>query len=210
MILKTYQRDKNPTKAVIGLHGWTGDEHSLRPVAIGVNLRNAKWYFPRAPYPVDQGTGYSWFRGSDEEGWEYKATFDLLDSLLDKIRAEGFPPEAIYMVGFSQGASLAMEYALRLPYTLGGIVPIAGFVKFPERLKRSATQPGRSTPVLIMHGERDTIVKPEAANNTLRFLQELGNPVRMETYPANHKIPVRAMSLIRDFVSRDAETADDS
>ena len=205
MILETYQRHKNPTKAIIGLHGWTGDEHSLRPVAIGVNLRNAKWYFPRAPYPTDHSVGYSWFSGSDEKGWEYKATFNLMNSLLDRIQAEGFPPGKIYIVGFSQGASLALEYALRLPYTLGGIVPIAGFIKFPEKLKRSVTLPGRSSPTLIMHGNQDTIVKPEAGHNTLRFLQELGNPVRLETYPAKHKIPVRALRLIRDFVNRNAE-----
>ncbi|NOZ04686.1 MAG: hypothetical protein GXO92_08850 [FCB group bacterium] len=203
--METYQRQNNPTRAIIGLHGWTGDEHSLRPVAVGVNLRNAKWYFPRAPYSTDHGVGYSWFSGSDEKGWEYRATLDLMDSLLKQIRSEGFSLDETYIVGFSQGASLALEYALRLPYTLGGIVPIAGFIKFPEELRRSATQTGRATPVLIMHGSQDTIVKPEAGYDTLRFLRELGNPVRLETYPAKHKIPVRALRLIRDFVNRTPE-----
>ena len=32
---------------VIGLHGWTGDEHSLIPISMGVMLHNSLWIFPR-------------------------------------------------------------------------------------------------------------------------------------------------------------------
>jgi phospholipase/carboxylesterase len=200
MIVETFQRDENPVRAVIGLHGLTGDEHSLRPVAIGVHARSARWYFPRAPYSYDHGSGYSWFQGSDETGWEYRDTFDLLHALLRRVHADGYQPGDVYLVGFSQGASLAMEFALRLPTTLGGIVLIAGFIKYPEKLRADATPAARRTPVLILHGELDPVIPPEASRFTRQFFHSLGNPVRLVTYRAGHKIPVRANRLIRDFL----------
>ncbi len=39
---------------VIGLHGWTGDEHSLNPISMGVMLHNSLWIFPRAPFNARQ------------------------------------------------------------------------------------------------------------------------------------------------------------
>ena len=35
----------------------------------------------------------------------------------------------MYLLGFSQGACLAMEFMIRQEFSLGGIIPISGFIK---------------------------------------------------------------------------------
>jgi len=101
--IQYYQNSQNPTRAVIGLHGWTGDEHSMVPVAKSMNLENTKWYIPRAPYRSDVGKGFTWFSGNEETGWKYDKTFEVTTSLITQVLGDGFVPKNIYLIGFSMG-----------------------------------------------------------------------------------------------------------
>lgn len=166
-----------------------------------MRIPHSAWYIPRAPYPSSSGTGFTWFSGSDGEGWKYRKSFHLLDELMDRIRDDGFSNESIYIIGFSMGASLAMEYALRLNYSIGGIIPIAGFIKNKEQLTADVTKESRKTPVLILHGEKDDIVPIESGTKACDILSELEFCVRIETYSAGHKIPVSAGEMIASFIS---------
>lgn len=200
MILDTHQLSENPSRAIIGLHGWTGDEESMRPVAIGTQIKSAKWYFPRAPYAqLDRG-GFTWFSGSDEDGWTYQKTFALMSELMTQIQREGFDRNQIYLVGFSQGASLAMEWMVRLPFSIGGIVPMAGFIKYPDQYQTAVVDGNRDTPILLLHGKGDDIVPVEEAEKSMEILHGLGYRVTKKLYRAGHKIPVKANRWIRDFI----------
>lgn len=171
------------------------------PAAKTMGLPPAKWYIPRAPYKSSSGVGYTWFSGSDEEGWRYKKSFNLLHALMEQIRAEGFVNENIYIIGFSMGAGFAMEFALRLDYPIGGVVPIAGFLKHKDKLSKDITKASRKTPILVLHGDRDDIVKPESGQKSYEWLLEQGYCVRMEMYSADHTIPVSAGKLIKQFMT---------
>jgi len=124
--LATFQVHAHPTQAVIGLHGWTGDESAMLTVAKAVRAPSTVWFCPRAPYPASTGKNYTWFSGSDAEGWKTKRSFTLLRTLLANLQNRGFSPTNLYLVGFSMGASLALEFALRLKVALGGVVWFAG------------------------------------------------------------------------------------
>ncbi|MBT3216181.1 MAG: prolyl oligopeptidase family serine peptidase [Candidatus Marinimicrobia bacterium] len=201
MILNTHQTSNNPEVAILALHGWSGDEDSMVPVAKTMRINDAAWYIPRAPYASSSGNGYTWFSGSDEEGWKYKKSFSLLNNLMSKIRDDGFSNDSIYLVGFSMGASLALEFALRVKYQIGGIIPIAGFIKDEVRLKSDATKASRTTPILILHGEKDDIVHPESGQKTYDFLSEQGYCVKLITFRGGHKIPFSAGEAINTFIS---------
>jgi len=201
-VFDTYFTSNEVKKAVIALHGYSGNEHSMRPVAIGARLKNVQWYFPRAPYPMENENEFTWFSGSDEMGWKYKKSVALLNSLVENIHNEKKLDYCnIYIVGFSQGACLAMEAGLRLPLTLGGIIPIAGFIKYSTKLKADITSQSIATPLLLLHGLRDTIVKPESSRTSKKILTDIGLNVKLEEYDASHKIPITAYPLIRHFIS---------
>ena len=200
LVTRTFSSSDQPTKAIIGLHGWTGDEHVFEPVAKMMNIDDAQWFFPRAPYKADSGKGYSWFSGTDETGWDIEKTRVGIHQLLADIRSEGFSPKNIFLIGFSQGASLAMEIALRLPFAIGGIVPIAGFIKFRDTLSNEATKESKATPVLLLHGSQDEIIHVIASEKAHDFFKERGNPVYFKRYDGGHKIPKRTGPIVKSFI----------
>ena len=54
LITHTNSDSNNPFKAIIALHGWTGDEFVFEPVAKMLKIDRAKWFFPRAPYKAEK------------------------------------------------------------------------------------------------------------------------------------------------------------
>ena len=93
-----------------------------------------------------------------------------------------------------------MEFALRLPYAIGGIVPIAGFIKFKEKIKSEGTKESKETPVLLLHGNQDEIIPVSASITSNSILKERKNPVFLKTYDAGHKIPIKIAPIIKKFI----------
>jgi len=202
LVTRTYASSDTPDKAIIAIHGWKGDEYVFEQVAKLINLENSEWFFPRAPYKADSGNGNSWFGGNDEAGWEFDKTFDGMNNLINKIQKRGYSPSKIFLIGFSQGACLAIDFALRLPFSIGGIVAIAGFIKFKERFLEEASNESSDTPILLMHGNQDDIIPIKAGETAYNILLERGYPIHFESYNAKHKIPLKKMNLINEFINQ--------
>ena len=202
MILNRYQVTEKPSRAVIGLHGWTGDEYSMESIAISVKASTAKWVMPRAPYEADTGEGYTWFSGSDETGWKYDKTLEMMPELIAKVSNDGFENRHIFFVGFSMGAGLSLLTAGRLPFQVGGVVAISGFIKNRELFTSKMTEQSLGTPILIMHGNHDKLISPQKAEETVDFLTNLGYSVCYQSYDAGHKVPNEAMPIIKSFLKR--------
>lgn len=159
-------------------------------------------------YDADTGNGYTWFSGSDEEGWRYQRTMDSMPRLMARVAEEGFGPKETFLVGFSMGAGLALLAAVALPYAIGGVIAIAGFVKNPDFLAFLMTDESKTTPIVIIQGLEDDIVTPEKSKATFELLQSLGYDVRYEEYDTGHKVPAGAVSLMRDFITDGALSAE--
>lgn len=199
MILNTFSTSESPQKVVIAIHGWTGDVSSMEPVARSLRLPDTKWVFPQAPYKSDK-SGYTWFDGNDETGWKYKDSFKIISSLIQDLIDQGFKYNEIFLLGFSQGACLTMEWIIRQPFSIGGIIPIAGFIKYKDRFKIDANLENKETPVLLIHGDKDEIIHPEESEKALKLFDELGYSVNFNLVSAGHKIPLKAKNLITDFI----------
>jgi len=198
--LDSYQIDDQPTIAIVGLHGWSGNSKSMIPVARGVRIRSARWYLPQGPHKLNDGEGYSWYSGSESKSWDRDQAFDLLDKLLAQIEFEGFTFANTFIVGFSMGACLGLEYGLTRSYAVGGIVAIAGFIRDIDTTVKSFSESGKSTPVMLLHGFDDDIVAPDQSRMAANRLRERGNRVSMEIYEANHKIPIQKFEPLRNFI----------
>jgi len=201
LITRTYSTSQKPIKAIIAIHGWEGDEYVFEQVAKLISLENSEWFFPRAPYRADSDNGNSWFGGNDEDGWKFDKTFDGMNNLINKIQTSGYSTSNIFLIGFSQGACLAIDFALRLPFSIGGIIAIAGFIKFKERFLKDATKESTRTPILLMHGNQDDVIPIKAGKTTNDILVEKGYPIHFERYDAKHKIPLKKMNLINKFIN---------
>ena len=200
MILNYHQESDSPRIAVIGLHGWTGTEHSMVPVAKAMRIQSAKWYIPRAPYKASAGQGHTWFSGSPEKGWKVKKTFNLLDTLIQQVMNDGFDQDNIILFGFSMGGSLSLSYGLGIQYQLRGIIPVAAWVRDPEELINSASMESKQTPILMIHGKDDSVVDHKKSITVAAEMKNNGFSIHLEIVSGGHIIGVYATNLIKQFI----------
>jgi len=171
----------------------------MEPVAKSLRLPDTKWIIPQAPYKSEK-SGFTWFDGNDETGWKYKDSFIIINSLIQDLVDQGFKYDEIFILGFSQGACLAMEWIIRQPFSAGGVIPIAGFIKYKDRFKIDATLESKGTQILLIHGDKDEIIDPEESEKALELFQSLDYKVNLHILSAGHKIPLSAKNLIQQFI----------
>jgi phospholipase/carboxylesterase len=150
---------------VVFVHGYGADGADLLGLAdpLAAHLPNTAFYSPDAPEPCSgapmgrQWFPIPWLDGSSELAAHQGllAAADDLNAFLDeKLAEEGLPPEALMLVGFSQGAMMSLQLAPRRQPAVAGIVSISGRLLSPELLHEAVVKP----PVLLIHGDQDPVV----------------------------------------------------
>ena len=151
---------------VVFLHGYGADGADLLGLAdvLSEHLADTVFIAPDAPEkPLMVPYGYQWFPiprfdGSSEaqqnEGLA-QSTADLNGFLDARLKAEDLGTEALALIGFSQGAMMAMHIAPRRANAIAGVVAICGKLMLPEMLAAEALV---KPPVLVMHGDADEVV----------------------------------------------------
>jgi predicted esterase len=86
---------------------------------------------PGVAYLAPAAAGHTWYplsflaeREQNEPG--LSSALGMLRRLVDDIEARGIPRSRIVLLGFSQGACLAAEFAMRHPTRYGGLVAFSG------------------------------------------------------------------------------------
>lgn len=149
---------------VMFLHGYGADGADLLGLAdpLGPHLPDTTFIAPDAPERAQGGYGLQWFPipwldGSSEEAAAQglaRATVDL-NAFLDARLAEyGLKDKQLALLGFSQGAMMAMHVAPRRAAEMAGVVAISGRLLEPEKIGEITVKP----PVLLIHGDRDEVV----------------------------------------------------
>jgi len=153
-------------RMVVFLHGYGADGADLLGLAdpLAPHLPDTVFLAPDAPERVAgapfgrQWFSIPWLDGSSEEESRaglVRAADDLNAFLEARLAEEGLGPEALALVGFSQGAMMALHVAPRRPVAIAGVVAISGRLLAPERLAGDAVV---KPPVLLVHGDADPVV----------------------------------------------------
>ncbi|ESW61717.1 MAG: phospholipase [Rhodobacter sp. CACIA14H1] len=162
------------THLVILLHGVGAHGSSLAWMADHLPLPGAAFAAPDAPFAFDQAPGgpaRQWFSVTGvtaaNRPARVAAAREPFDAVLsDTIAAHGLTdhPDRVALVGFSQGAIMALDAVATGRWSFGAVVAFSG---------RLATRPPLTpagTPVLIAHGRQDTVIpatEAEAAHAAL-------------------------------------------
>jgi len=151
---------------VVFVHGYGADGGDLLGLAdpLAPHLPDTLFIAPDAPQDcVGNPFGFQWFPipwldGSSQEAAEagMAASETLFNAFLDARLAEaGLGPEALALVGFSQGAMMSLHVAPRRAKAVAAVVAISGRLLVPERL---AADTMVKPPVLLVHGDQDPVV----------------------------------------------------
>jgi phospholipase/carboxylesterase len=83
-----------------------------------------------------------------------------LDAFLDaELRWHGLDPQALALVGFSQGCMMALHTGLRRTVAPAAIVGYSGGLVGEDRI---AAEARGKPPILLVHGERDELIPADA------------------------------------------------
>jgi phospholipase/carboxylesterase len=154
------------TGLVVFLHGYGADGNDLLGLSdpMAQHLPGMAFVAPDAPERcAGGGFGYQWFPipwldGSPQavaDAGLDASTVDL-DAFLDaRLADEGLTADRMVLVGFSQGAMMAMHVAPRRDTAVAGLVAISGRLLRPDGL---AVEAKVKPPVLLIHGDQDPVV----------------------------------------------------
>jgi len=108
-----------------------------------------------------------------------QAIYDQITSL----NKAGIPTERIVLLGFSQGACLASEFAARHPKRYGGVVALSGGLIGSVVDANNYSGSFEGTPVFMGCSDRDPHIPQERVNQTAEILGSLKADVTKKIYP---------------------------
>ena len=164
------------SKLVFILHGYGADAHDLVSIATYWQrfLPEAYFCLPNAPNICQiNPNGFEWFdlMQTNEEKIIEESLISLkkLESLIDKkLELLNLKLEDLFMVGFSQGTMVSIQYAIGQQKEIAGVLGYSGKIfnydLFNEQLKSKPK-------IKFLHGNIDEIVPVEEMYKAVDFLK---------------------------------------
>lgn len=167
--------------AVILMHGRNAGPANILDLA-------ARFLRPDLTYLAPAAAGRTWYphsfladRDSNEPG--LSSALGVMAGLVAQAEAAGVPRRQVVVAGFSQGACLAAEFAVRHPARYGGIVVYSGGVIGPPRTEWPDTGDLAGTPMFFGCSDVDSHVPDARVGESAALCTRLGAAVTRRVYP---------------------------
>jgi predicted esterase len=167
--------------AIIALHGRGADAEDI----VGLAREVAP---PEVAIVAPQAAGHTWypyrFLEPTERNEPYlSSALRSVGDLVAELGEHGIPPDRIALLGFSQGACLALEAAARRPQRYAGVVAFSGGLIGPPGTRFAYEGSLAGTPVFIGSSDVDPHIPKERVEESADALRRLGAVVDARIYP---------------------------
>ncbi|MGH2645557.1 MAG: alpha/beta hydrolase, partial [Chitinophagaceae bacterium] len=186
-------------KALILLHGRGGSAEDILSLA---------QYFPVKEFALlaPQAANNTWYPysflapPSQNEPW-LSSALSLLKEIVNDLKSQKISAENIFLLGFSQGACLMLEFVARNAEKYGGIAAFTGGLIgdkiYPENYKGNFS----NTPVFIGSSNPDMHVPAERVYATTNILREMGAEVTEKIYEnMGHTINEDEIEMVKKII----------
>jgi predicted esterase len=119
---------------------------------------------------------------SENQPW-LDSALALVQGTLQQMEDRGIPAEKIYLLGFSQGACLALESVARRPKRYGGVVALSGGLIGLGVNQRAFPGSLQGTPVFMGCSDVDPHIPKARFQESAQVLKGMGADVRDVLYP---------------------------
>ena len=210
--------------AVLLCHGFGAPGDDLVPLAEALDPHSTwRWIFPEAPLDLSTTMGFpgrAWwlidfeqvqaisqkskeallaFRQNEPEGMARARS--LLTGLVDVVQAQsGLSLSRFVLGGFSQGAMITTDVALRLDEAPLGLVAMSGTLLL-EDLWTAKAKARPTLPVFQSHGRQDPLLPFWVAERMRDLFQEAGMPVTWVPFDGGHGIGLEALRGLARFLA---------
>ncbi len=183
------QKPSVPAKQLILLfHGWGSNATSMLPVGehLATAFPDAMVVSVNAPTPTTDlapsSTGYEWFsvKGVTEDNRQRRvdaAMPDFVACVKYWQKLSGVPIAATALIGFSQGAIMALEASKLSDPLFGRMLSIAG------RFATLPTEAAEHVTLHLLHGKDDPVIPYSHTVNAAHQVRDLGGDVTAEVLP---------------------------
>jgi predicted esterase len=167
--------------AVVLVHGRGDSSSGILGLADEFQAADVLWLAPQAAshtwYP------YSFLAPMERNEPWLGSALAVLGSLVDSLGSEGLPPERVVLMGFSQGACLAQEFAVRHARRYHAIVGLSGGLIGPPGTPRDYPGSFTGTPVFLGCSDIDPHVPVERVHESAAVFDRMGARVDTRIYP---------------------------
>lgn len=166
---------------IIMIHGRGASASDILGLAGHLELRD---YALLAP----QATNNTWYPFSfmaprkENEPW-LSSALALLEGMVKDLLDKGVSENNIHLLGFSQGACLALEFAAMHARQYGGVIAFTGGLIGHKLDRQNYTGSFHNAPIFIGSSDPDPHVPVERVLDTVRILKEMDASVTQKIYP---------------------------
>lgn len=160
---------------------------------------------PEFAYLAPQAAGNTWYPNrfiapvSSNEPY-LSSALSVVNELVAQANQSGISSDRIILLGFSQGACLALEYAARNPQRYGGVVGLSGGLigdKLPEY-----SGPLEQTPIFLGCSDTDFHIPKERVLESAAVFRKLGADVTERLYPnMGHTINQDELNRVKHMIA---------
>ena len=195
-----WQEAHEPSKRLmIVLHGRGDSAEGFRWLQDEMEIDSLNFLILTAPDPYYQG--FSWYDMAPNQLPGIVRSRKLLEQVFTATQTSGYGPEQTFLLGFSQGCLMTLEFGARYKHRLAGYIGISGYCYDPEALLREMSPEVNRGDWLITHGNDDDLLPAETTRAQIETLQSGGFKIDYREYAKTHTIdPERELPEIREWV----------
>jgi predicted esterase len=181
--------------------------HGRGDTALGILQLADVLPLPGMAYFAPEASGQTWYPNrflapiQANEPWLSSALAGLAN-LLSQIEATGVPAARTVLLGFSQGACLALEFAVRNARRYGALVGLSGGLIGPPGTiwPRAGSLDG--TPVFLGCSDTDSHIPASRVHESADVLRAIGGQVTTVLYPSmDHTITQEEIEEVRRLIA---------
>jgi phospholipase/carboxylesterase len=185
--------------ALLMIHGRGGTAQNIISLANAFNLKDVAVYAPTATnnswYP------YSFMAPDAQNQPALNSALEVIDELVQQIKADGIPEDRIYFAGFSQGACLTLEYITRNAKKYAGAIAFTGGLIGEHIDPNKYLGDFKGTPVIITTGNPDPHVPLTRVEDSVEILRAHNAEVTLKVYDGRpHTISQQEIDLVNSVL----------
>ena len=212
VVVSEMRADERGGDAVVVLHGWGAPGDDLVPLAEALARPGVRFFVPAAPLP-EMGGGRAWWHLEPDTRPPHAQT-DALDPGFRPTPAvvsargavqglvativERYAPTSVALVGFSQGAMLAIDVALGTP-AVQRVVALSGALLM-DSVPALRSPPAARAAFLLANGRQDPVVPFAGGSRAKALLEAHGFSVTWRPFTGGHEIPAPLLAEVDRFL----------
>jgi len=188
-------------RAAIFIHGRGASAEDILGIALELGTEDVAYFAPQAFgntwYP------YSFLSPISQNEPGLTSALGVIGGLVEKLATGGHTPERIIILGFSQGACLALEFAARHAQRFAAVVGLSGGLIGPPGTPRNYPGSLVDTPVFLGCSDVDPHIPLERVRESAAVLRRMEAQVDERIYKRmGHTINADELGAVRDLLRK--------